>query len=129
MVIDTSAVVAVLFNEPTAELYEGAIAGAETPCISAATALECSLVLEGRHGPAAAGKLDALIADQEIEIVPFDAEQLGFARAAFRRFGRGRHPAALNFGDCFAYALAKARGLPLLFKGNDFAQTDVESAV
>ena len=129
MVIDTSAVVAVLFNEPDAEIFERAIADAESACISAATALECSLVIEGRHGPAGAGKLDLLLAEQGIEIVPFDEEQIAFARAAFRRFGRGRHPAGLNFGDCFAYALAKARALPLLFKGADFSQTDIGSAI
>jgi ribonuclease VapC len=129
MVIDTSAIAAVLFNEPDAELYEIAIASAESLCISAATALECSLVIEGRHGPVGAGKLDVLLVEQEIEVVPFDSEQLAFARAAFRRFGRGRHAAGLNFGDCFAYALAKARALPLLFKGADFSQTDIESAL
>jgi ribonuclease VapC len=129
MVIDTSAVAAVLFNEPDAELFEIAIADAEAPCISAATALECSLVIEGRYGPPAAAKLDALLAEQAIEVVPFDGEQLAFARAAFHRFGRGRHPAGLNFGDCFAYALAKARALPLLFKGDDFGQTDIERAI
>jgi ribonuclease VapC len=128
MVIDTSAIVAVLFNEPDAELYEAKIAHAEAPCISAASTLECCLVLEARHGPVGGTKLDTLLSEQGIEIVPFDGEQLAFARAAFRRFGRGRHTAALNFGDCFSYALAKARRLPLLFKGADFAHTDIESA-
>lgn len=97
--------------------------------MSAATALECSLVLESRYGPVGAIKLDALLSEQGVEVVAFDEEQLALARAAFRRFGRGRHPAALNFGDCFAYALAKARTLPLLFKGDDFAQTDIASAI
>jgi ribonuclease VapC len=129
MVIDTSAVAAVLFNEADAEIYEVAMASADSACMSAATVLECSLVIESRYGPVGAGKLDTLFVEQEIEIVPFDREQLAFARAAFRRFGRGRHSAGLNFGDCFAYALAKARALPLLFKGNDFAQTDIESAI
>lgn len=129
MVIDTSAVAALLFNEPDAELFEIAISSTDYACMSAATALECTLVIEGRYGPAAASKFDILVREQEIEIVPFDEEQFEFARAAFRRFGRGRHPAALNFGDCFSYALAKARALPLLFKGQDFSQTDIESAI
>jgi ribonuclease VapC len=128
MVLDTSAIVAVLFDEPDADMYEAAIADAPSLCISAATALECSLVMEGRYGTAGADKLDLLLAEQEVEIVAFDDEQFALARAAYRRFGRGRHPAALNFGDCFAYALAKARALPLLFKGGDFAQTDIEQA-
>lgn len=128
MVIDTSAIVALLFDESDAELYEAAVAGADSACISTATVLECSLVMESRYGVVGASKLDTLLADQGIEIVPFDADQLTLARAAFRRFGRGRHPAALNYGDCFSYALAKVRGLPLLFKGADFAQTDIESA-
>jgi ribonuclease VapC len=129
LVLDTSAVAALLFNEPDAELYEAAVGGAGALCMSTATLLECSLVLEARHGPAGVSKLDALIAEQEIELVPFDPEQLAIARAAFRRFGRGRHPAGLNFGDCFAYALARSKGLPLLFKGADFAKTDIESAI
>jgi len=129
MVIDTSAIVALLGSELDAELFEDAIAGATTACMSAGTALECSLVLEGRYGAPGAEKLERLITEQEFEIVPFDGEQLLLARVAFRRFGRGRHRAQLNFGDCFAYALAKARGLPLLFKGEDFAQTDVVSAL
>lgn len=128
MVVDTSAVVALLFDEADAELYEAALAGSDEGCMSAATVLECGIVLLARHGPAGAQKLDALVAEAAIEIVPFDEDQLALARAAYQRFGRGRHAAALNFGDCFAYALAKARGLPLLYKGDDFAQTDVESA-
>jgi ribonuclease VapC len=129
MVIDTSAVVALLNDEADAERYEIAIAEAEEAAMSAATALECSLVLEGRYGVVGAQKLDVLLAEQGIIIVAFDAEQLAIARAAFRRFGRGRHPAQLNFGDCFAYALAKQLGQPLLFKGGDFVQTDIASVL
>jgi ribonuclease VapC len=129
MVIDTSAIVALLFDQPDADAYEAAIANAEAACMSAVTALECSIVLERRYGPIGGEKLEALLVDQEVEIVAFERDQLEPARAAFRRFGRGRHPAGLNFGDCFSYALAKARAVPLLFKGNDFAQTDVQSVL
>ncbi|OGQ82931.1 MAG: ribonuclease [Deltaproteobacteria bacterium RIFOXYA12_FULL_58_15] len=127
MVIDTSAIVALLNNEADAELFEIAVADAPQACMSTATVLECSLVLESRYGDLGGQKLDLLISEQEIEIVPFNANQLRIARAAFHRFGKGRHPAQLNFGDCFSYALAKERGLPLLYKGRDFSQTDVES--
>ena len=129
MVIDTSAIVAMLFREPDAEVYLNAIVTAESLCISTANVLECALVIENRHGAPGAEKLDTLLREQDIEIVSFDPDQLALARSAFRRFGRGRHSAALNFGDCFSYALAKARGLPLLFKGNDFTQTDIESVL
>lgn len=129
MVVDTSAVVALLQNEPDADRYEDALVDATICVMSAATALEASLVIERRFGPEGRTQLDALIAEAGIELVPFDAEQLEFARAAFRRFGRGKHPAQLNFGDCFAYALAKQRGEPLLYKGDDFAQTDIASAL
>jgi ribonuclease VapC len=129
VVIDTSAVMAVLFDEPDADAYEAAIASAEHALMSTGTVLECAIVLAARHGPAGPPKLDALLHEQGVEVVPFDPAQLALARAAHQRFGRGRHVAALNFGDCFAYALAKARGLPVLFKGADFAHTDVGSAL
>lgn len=129
MVLDTSAIVALLANEADAEVYEAALAAAEAPAISAATVLEASLVLEHRHGPPGTAKLDQLLAEQGVQVVPFDVDQLALARAAYRRFGKGRHPAALDFGDCFAYALARQLGVPLLFKGDDFRQTDVESAL
>jgi ribonuclease VapC len=90
--------------------------------------LECSLVLEHRYPGIGPHKLDQLLREQQVEIVPFDSDQLERAKAAFLRFGRGRHPAALDFGDCFSYALAKELGRPLLFKGGDFRRTDVESA-
>ena len=129
IVIDTSAIVALLSNETDADFYEAAIAGAEESCISAASALECTFVLESRYGEAGTQKLDQLFLEQGIAVIPFDEEQLQLARAAFRRFGRGRHPARLNFGDCFAYGLAKQLAAPLLFKGEDFRQTDIESAL
>jgi ribonuclease VapC len=129
MVVDTSALLAVLQNEADAERYERALVDSEQSLISAATAFEASVVLERRFGIAAVRNLDLLLSEAGIELVPFDAEHLELARAAFRRFGRGKHPAQLNFGDCFTYALAKQRGCAVLFKGNDFAQTDIESAL
>ena len=129
IVIDTSAIVALLCNEADADLYEAAIAGAEESCISTASVLECTLVLESRYGAVGSQKLEQLLLEQGIGIVAFDAEQLELARGAFRRFGRGRHPARLNFGDCFSYGLAKQLAAPLLFKGGDFPQTDIEGAL
>ena len=99
-----------------------------SPAISTATLLEASMVFETRAGEAGAGELDSLITDLELEISPFSLAQSVIAREAFRRFGKGRHPARLNFGDCMAYALAKDRSKPLLFKGDDFAKTDIEVA-
>lgn len=127
MILDSSALIAILLNEPEAERFEQAIGDAEFVAMSAATAFECSIVLESRLGPVAGVRMDLYLREAEVTVIPFDTEQLLFARTAFRRFGRGRHPAQLNMGDCFAYALAKQQGMPLLFKGNDFAQTDVES--
>jgi ribonuclease VapC len=97
--------------------------------ISAASFVEASMVIEARFGAAGLQDLDLLVSKADIEIASVDAEQALIARRAFSRFGNGRHPAGLNFGDCFAYALAEARGEPLLFKGIDFAQTDIESAL
>ncbi len=129
MVVDTSALIALLDNEPDADRYETAVAEADSLVISAATALECKIVLEHRYGPVGAVKLDQLLSEQLVEVIAFDREQYAIASAAYRRFGRGRHPAKLNFSDCFSYALAKLRGEPLLFKGDDFAATDVISAL
>ena len=97
--------------------------------MSVANALETSIVAESRGGAAAGDDLDRFVQRFAFELVPVTAEQLAAARRAWRRFGRGNHPAALNFGDCFAYALAETTGEPLLFKGGDFALTDVESAL
>ena len=96
--------------------------------VSAATLLEASIVVERRLGEAGTAALDELIAALRAEIVPFDSVHVGWARRAFRKYGKSKHPAALNFGDCVAYATAKHLALPLLFKGADFPQTDIESA-
>ena len=128
MIVDSSAVLAILFSEPDARRHAGAIMAA-SPCrMSVANVLEASIVVERRGGDSTAHELDTLLKSAEIELVPVTVEHLEAARRAWRRFGKGNHPAALNFGDCFAYALAKATGEPLLFKGEDFAQTDIEAA-
>jgi ribonuclease VapC len=129
MVIDTSALLAILQDEPERRGFNEAIEVAETRCLSAATFVETSIVIEARYGAEGLRDLDALIARAAIEIVPVDVEQAQLARTAFWQFGKGRHPAGLNYGDCFSYALAKALAQPLLYKGSDFARTDVEACV
>jgi ribonuclease VapC len=129
MVVDASALIAILLLEPEAERFARAIVEARTRLLSAASLLEAGIVIEGRLGPMAGGDLDEFLADVGLEIEPVTAHQVGIARRAYRTYGRGNHPAGLNFGDCFAYALAKATGLPLLFKGSDFAQTDITSGI
>jgi ribonuclease VapC len=128
MIIDTSAIIAVVNGEDDAPLFETALANAPAARISAANWLEAAIVADARFG-ALADRFDALIADAAIEIVPVTATHAALARAAWRRYGKGNHPAGLTFGDCFAYALAAERGEPLLFKGNDFARTDVARAL
>jgi ribonuclease VapC len=125
MVIDTSVLVAVLAMEPDAAQLAAAIEADATRLISAATLVEASMVIESRHRSAGASELDLLIAKAGMVIEAVTPDQAELAREAWRRFGKGRHPAGLNFGDCFAYALARTTGEPLLFKGSDFAQTDV----
>ena len=125
MVIDTSAIIAILFNEPDALEMARAIEAGAVRRISAATLLEAAIVIEIRHGIAGGEKPDQLLRLANVQIEPVTAEQVAIARLAFRLYGKGRHPARLNYGDCFAYALAKAVGEPLLFKGNDFVHTDV----
>ena len=129
MILDSSALVAILFKEPEAERLAGMIRDTDTTAIAAPTLLETAIVAEGRTLPGMAEKLDALLGAIRPEIVPFTAEHLSLARDAWRRYGKGRHRAGLNFGDCFAYALAKERGQALLFKGDDFAATDIEPAI
>ncbi|MBT3069865.1 type II toxin-antitoxin system VapC family toxin [Rhodomicrobium sp. Az07] len=130
MAVDSSALVAILRLEPDAKALLGALVAARGRVISALNVLETSLVLAGREGDGSVfAPLDAFIAEAGIEIVSFDAGQAAAARAAFLRYGKGRHPAALNFGDCAAYALARSRGVPLLFKGDDFAKTDIAAAL
>lgn len=129
MVIDSSALVAILLGEEEAGRFAEAIEAASPRLLSAASLLEASMVVETRKGEAAARELDLLIYRAEIEIVPVDHRQAEIAREAWRQFGKGRHPAGLNYGDCFAYALAKTAGVPLLFKGEDFSRTDLLAAV
>ncbi|WLB24507.1 type II toxin-antitoxin system VapC family toxin [Bradyrhizobium japonicum] len=128
MVIDASAIVAIAFNEPEAKSFRERVADDPVRLISAATVFEASMVIETRLGEAGGGDLDLWLHKADVEIVPVTAEHADQARRAWRRYGKGRHPAGLNFGDCFSYALAALSGEPLLFKGNDFSQTDIKVA-
>lgn len=128
MIVDTSAVLAILLKESDYEYYKRAIAEAEPCLMSIANFLESTIVFEGRVGSASGHELDLLIEEASIQLVAVTPEHAQAARRAWRQFGKGNHPAALNFGDCFAYALAKETGEPLLFKGRDFTLTDVEAA-
>jgi ribonuclease VapC len=125
MVLDTSALLALLLDEPEAEDFRAAVEEDTTRLVSAATLLETALVIEARKGERGGQELDTLIQKAEVLVVPVDAEHVFEARRAYRRFGKGRHAAGLNFGDVFAYALARTAGEHLLFKGDDFAKTDV----
>lgn len=125
MVIDTSAMIACLFDEPERISFIDAIDGAEAKLISVVSFVEASFVVLGKKGDEGILDLARFIGRARIENVPVDADQADLAVEAFRRFGKGRHPARLNIGDCFAYALARATGQPLLFKGGDFALTDI----
>jgi ribonuclease VapC len=129
VILDTSAIAAVLFAEAEEDRFLDAMVGARKLRISAATLLEATMVIEGRGGPDMAGVIDALLLRVGAEICPVTAETARIARDGWRRFGKGRHRARLNLGDCFAYALAQERGEPLLFKGEDFARTDVKAAI
>ena len=129
MILDTSPLVAILAKEPDSELYINAISRAPRCRISAGNFLELSIVIEGQFGADVLRQCDALIRRIGIVIEPVTVDQAHVARQAFHDFGKGRHPAALNFGDCFAYALAKTTGEPLLFKGEDFKETDIPSAL
>jgi ribonuclease VapC len=124
MVVDTSALIAILLQEQDARIYAEAIATADTAALSAASYVELAIVSLSR-GVRGRAELEATLADAAIGIVPVTLDQARVAAGAYERYGNGRHPAALNFGDCFAYALAMVRGEPLLFKGADFALTDV----
>lgn len=125
MVIDTSALVALLGMEPEAARLAQAIDADSVRLLSAAALVESSMVVEFRHGDAAVRELDLLLAKANVLVEPVTAEQAEIARQAWRRFGKGRHRAGLNYGDCFSYALAQATGEALLFKGEDFPLTDV----
>ncbi len=126
MVIDTSALVAIFLAEPERQVLLDLLLQAETRMISAATVLETGIVLEARRGESAGREFDLFLVRANLQVVAVDSEQTEVARSAWRKYGKGRHPAALNFGDCFAYALAKFAGEPLLAKGTDFAATDIE---
>jgi ribonuclease VapC len=126
MVIDTSALLAIFLAEPERKPFLESILQAETRMISAANVLETGIVLEARRGEAAGREFDLFVVRANLQVASVDSEQTEIARSAWRKYGKGRHPAALNFGDCFAYALAKALGEPLLAKGSGFASTDIE---
>jgi len=128
MVIDTSAIVAIAQNEPEATAFEKLVAADPVCLIASATLLEAAIVMEARMGEAGGAYLDLWIAKAGVEIVAVEAEHADQARRAWRRYGKGRHPAGLNYGDCFSYALARLANEPLLFKGDDFPQTDIPAA-
>lgn len=127
MVIDTSALLAILNNEPEAVALEAAVETDPIRLMSTGTYLETAIVVESRKGEAGGRELDLWLHRAEVELVPVDVEHADLARSAYRRYGKGRHPASLNYGDCFAYALAKSSAEPLFFKGENFSQTDVAS--
>ncbi len=129
MVIDTSALIAILFGEPEALPFTRSIADESRKLMGAFNALETGIVVEARKGEAGGRELDLLIHRAQIEIVAINADQAELARGAWRKYGKGNHPAGLNIGDCCAYALAKYSGEPLLFKGNDFSKTDIQVAI
>jgi ribonuclease VapC len=130
MIVDTSAIMAIVKGEPEADAFATLLAGSRVNRISAATLVETSIVIDRSLPPSAHGRLDALLDRSAIKVESVTAEQADLARAAHRRYGRGSgHAAKLTFGDCFAYALAKATGEPLLYKGDDFGHTDIRSAL
>lgn len=128
MVLDSSAVVAILDDEPEAAAFSELLAAARDPVLSTASVFECSMVMHGRHGIRGVEVLDDLLHDAGIRCANVDLEQALAAREAWLRFGKGRSVARLNFGDCFSYALARTLDRPLLYKGADFARTDVRCA-
>ena len=129
MVVDSSAILAVLFREPERDAFAAAIANAGTRLVSSVNALEAAIVVAARKGPSGLRELDLFFHHAAIEVVSFTEQHLGLARTAWARYGRGRHPADLNLGDCCSYALALHSGEPLLFKGEDFSHTDVPRVV
>ena len=129
MVVDTSALIAVLLSEPETEAFVRVLADDPRKIISAFNALESGMVIEAKKGETGGRELDLLLHRARIEIISLNGDQLELALAAWRKFGKGNHPAGLNIGDCCAYALAKYTGEPLLFKGNDFSQTDVRPVI
>lgn len=129
MVVDSSVLVAILLGEPEAELLMSQLADSGGLSTSAANLVETSIVLEARQGRDAVDDLHCLLADLGIEVVAFDEQQAQLAAQAWRRYGKGRHPAGLNLADCYAYACARALGRPLAFVGDDFTRTDIPAAL
>lgn len=125
MVIDTSAILAIFLGEPERQAFLELLRQDDSRLLSAGNALETAIVLEARRGASVIRELDLFIYRTRVDIVSIDAEQVEVARVAWRMYGKGHHPAGLNFGDCFAYALAKTSGEPLLAKGTDFSRTDI----
>jgi len=128
MVIDASALLAILLGEPEAEALSRAIAADAKRLVSAISVFEAAIVIRARKGPIGGRELDLLLHEATVRIVSFDADQVAIARAACEKYGKGYHPAALNLGDCCSYALSRSSGEPLLFKGDDFSKTDVAIA-
>ena len=129
MVIDSSALIALLLAEPEADAFVAVVAGSSSRSIGEGSYLETTIVMLARSGPDAPEKVDRLLAELSIAIVPFTRDQADLAITAYRQYGKGSgHPASLNFGDCFTYALAKLTDEPVLFKGNDFSLTDMRVA-
>lgn len=126
IVVDSSALLAIYFDEPEKASFAADIVASTRPRMGAPNLFEVSMVVEARQGEAGCRDLDRVVANLELEILAFEVGDVTAARQAFRRFGKGRHRAALNFGDCCAYALAKALNMPLLYKGDDFSLTDIK---
>ena len=129
MIVDSSAILAILFREPGFEVFLQAILDSRPCSVSAASLVEISIVIESRGGDAVVLQWDSFLRTSGILVAPVTEEQAFIARQGYSDYGKGRHPAGLNFGDCFSYALAKATGEPLLFKGEDFRLTDVQPAL
>jgi len=129
MVVDSSALIAIVFEEADAPEFERLLGAADRPLMSAANWFEATIRADNAKDRNASTTLDGAVALFEIQIMPVTAEQASIARQAYRTYGRANHPAALNFGDCFAYALAKSTSRPLLFKGEDFSKTDIIAAL
>jgi ribonuclease VapC len=129
MVLDTSALLAMLLAEPERDAFITLLSNAEDPLVSAATLVEASIVMHAKTGAAGVRDLDQLLVRAGVRCIAVDDEQARLARDAFVRYGKGQSPAGLNFGDCFSYALARAAARPLLFKGNDFSKTDATPAL
>ncbi|MGA9508973.1 MAG: type II toxin-antitoxin system VapC family toxin [Candidatus Sulfotelmatobacter sp.] len=129
MIVDTSVIIAILRNEPEAAAIGEALERPQLRRMSAVSYVEAAVIVDGNRNPVLSRRFDDLLRDVQIAVEPVTMRQAYLAREAYRDFGKGRHPAGLNFGDCFAYALAKEKGETLLFKGDDFCHTDIEPAM